>query len=95
MKIGAEGDAKVCFDALAEEDELADWFISTVMSSASDLSLYFVNCEFCCVRRSLNLTTHSAMKLYVALKDRFFSNNCNLPPAVLEACLIVILFFSS
>lgn len=67
-----ERDAKVCFDALAEEDELADWFISTIMSSASDLSLYFVNCEFYCVRRSLNLIAHSATKIYVALKDSFF-----------------------
>ena len=54
------------------------------------LSLFFVSCEFCWVRCSLNSITHFAAKFDAVHKARFFffffGNNCNLPLPVLEDC---------
>ena len=81
-----EGDAKICFEAPSKEEETTDWSISSIIRNTFYLSLSFVSCEFCWVRRSLNTATHFATKHVVALKLGFFCNNCNLPPFILEVC---------
>ena len=62
-----------------------DWSISSIIHNAFDLTLSFVSCEFCWVRRSLNSAAHLAAKYVFAFKVGLSCNNCKLP-LILEAC---------
>ena len=42
-----EGDSKICFDALSKAEEPSDWFVSSIIHDAADMSVSFDNCEFC------------------------------------------------
>ena len=81
-----EGDSKICLDALSKVEEPSDWSISSITRDAADMSVFFYNCKFCWVKRSLNSATHSAAKYAIALKAGFLCNNCDLPPPILKAC---------
>ena len=73
-----EGDSKICLDALSKAGSSADWSISSTRDTAI-LSVFFDNCKFCWVKRSLN----SAAKYAVTLKTGFLCNNYDLPPPIL------------
>ena len=81
-----KGDAKICFEALAKEEEPTNRSISLIIRNAFDLNLSFFSCEFCWVKRSLNSAAHSAAKHVVDLRVGFSCNKCNFPPSILEAC---------
>lgn len=59
--------------------------ISSIIRNTFDLSVSFVSCKFCWIKKSLNSTAHSAAKHAVAFKVGFSCNICNLPPPILEA----------
>ena len=75
----------ICFDALSKEEEPTDYSISSIIRNTFDLSVSFVSCKFCWIKKSLNSTAHSAAKHAVAFKVGFSCNICNLPPPILEA----------
>ena len=81
-----EGNSKICFDALSKAEEPSNWSISSIIHDAADTSVSFDNCEFCWVKRSLNLTVHSVAKYAIAVKVGFLCNNYDLPPPILNAC---------
>ena len=66
-----EGDKKIFFELLFKEEEPIDWSISSIIYNTFDLSVSFVSCELCCVKRFLNSAAHSATKYVVALKNSF------------------------
>ena len=84
--IVVEGDSKICLDALSKAEEPSNWSISSITWDTAVLSVFFDNCKFCRVKRSLNSAAHSAAKYAVALKASFLCNNYDLPPPILKAC---------
>ena len=84
--IVVERDSKTCLDALSKAEEPSNWSISSITRDTVVLSVFFDNCKFCWVKRSLNSSAHSATKYVVALKAGFLCNNYDLPPPILKAC---------
>ena len=78
-----EGDSKICLDALSKDEEPSDWSISSITWDTAVLSVFFDNCKFCWVKRSLNSAAHSTAKYVVALKAGFLCNNYDLLPPIL------------
>ena len=81
-----EGDSKICLDVLSKAKEPSDWSISSITRDATDMSVFFYNCKFCWVKRSLNSVAHSVAKYAIALKVGFLCNNYDLPSPILKAC---------
>ena len=77
-----EGDSKKCLDVLSKAEEPFDWSISSITRDTAVLSVFFYNCKFCWVKRSLN----SAAKYAISLKVGFLCNKYDLPPHILKAC---------
>ena len=71
---------------MSKAEEPSDWSISSITWDTTVLSVFFDNCKFCWVKRSLNSATHSVAKYGVALKAGFLCNNYDLPPPILKAC---------
>ena len=84
--IVVEGDSKICLDALSKAEEPSDWSISSITRDTAVLSVFFDNCKFCWVKRSLNSAAHSAAKYAISLKVGFLCNKYDLPPHILKAC---------
>ena len=84
--IVVEGDSKICLDALSKAKEPSDWSISSITRGTVVLSVFFDNCKFCWVKRSLNSAAHSAAKYAISLKVGFLCNKHDLPPHILKAC---------
>ena len=80
--IVVEEDSKKCLDALSKAEEPSDWSISSITRDIAVLSVFFDNCKFCWVKRSLN----SAAKYAISLKVGFLCNKYDLPPHILKAC---------
>ena len=83
-----EGDSKICLDALSKAEEPSNWSISSITWDAAVLNVFFDNCKFCWVKRSLNSAGHSATKYTISLKVGFLCDKHDLPPHVVLLSLM-------
>ena len=76
-----ESDAHVCVYALLLDSVGCEWCIYNLYSNILDLASEFVFCEFCWVKREVNMIAHSLAKLVPLLKLPivYFLNNLPSP----------------
>ena len=76
MNIVIEGDAKACFDAIAD-NSLAPWTISSLITNIIELSRSFLSCCFCWTRRGANDATPNCVgRVYEGCVGSFCLMNC-------------------
>ena len=86
MNIVIEGDAKVCFDAIADNSP-APWAISTLITNIIEPSRSFMSCCFCWIRRGANDTAHTLAKFASHSRFPIHCNYDSLSPIVWDVCM--------
>ena len=81
-----EGDAKSCFDPLTTSALQPDWSIATIISNILDTCKFFLNCNFCWVRRCCNTAVHVAAKYTIKFCRICYFNMYSLPVVIVDAC---------
>ena len=86
MHIIIEGDAKVCFDAIADNSP-APWTVSSLINNITKLSNSFLSCCFCWIRRGANDAAHTLAKFASHSSFPLYCNYDSLPLTVWEVCM--------
>ena len=86
MHVIIEGDAKVCFDAIADNSP-APWTVSSLITNITELSNSFLSCCFCWIRRGANDAAHTLAKFASHSSFPLYCNYDSLPLTVWEVCM--------